>query len=136
MAPDDDDKRVKDIIGEASLADLQRWFGLPSFQDLDDKVVAAPEDTEDPGVKAVREQRAKAIAAGDPVLLESIHARCERAWSLITFEALIDVHVDADLPFYDQTMVDRLAVVAEPREIERPEVIEEDLKERTPQALL
>lgn len=137
MAPDDDeDKRIKDVIGETSLADLQRWFGLPSLADLAEQAAAPPQKTEDPGVKAVREQREKAIAAVDPALLAAIGARAEVAWGLIQFQATIESKVDLEMAFFNQAMLDKLSTIAEPREVERPEDIEDELKDRTPQALL
>jgi hypothetical protein len=133
MATDDDDKRVKDMLGETNLADLQRWFGLPSFTELAEqgKVAEVPEDP----YKEARERRERALAAVEPWFLAAIKHRHEYAWSLLEFEATIDVKVRLDMELFDESMA-RSRATAEPREIERPEDIEENLAERTPQALL
>ena len=133
MGTDDDDKRVKDMLGSTSMADLQRWFGLPSFTQLaeEGKVAEVPEDP----YKEARERIAKAIAAIEPWFLEGIFARHEKAQTLLTFKPTIDLRVRLDMEMIDQAAaVGRTA--AEPREIERPADIEDDLRDRAPQALL
>jgi hypothetical protein len=135
MVPDDDDKKVKDMLGETSLADLQRWFGLPSFTELEEKGIEPPAP-EDPDIIAIRERRARALAAIEPWFLDALNTRAETAWGLIRFAPLIDVKVRLDMAVMDHAMVEGLRAVAEPREMERPESIEEDLRDRTPQALL
>ena len=134
MATDDDDKRVKDLLGETSLAELQRWFGLPSYTELEEQGKVAEVPAEDP-YKEVRERREKALAAIEPWFLEGIFRRHEKPWSLIQFKAMIDVKVRLDMELFDESMATARAA-AEPRERERPEDIEDDLKDRTPQALL
>jgi hypothetical protein len=135
MVPDDDDKRVKDLLDEATQADLERWFGLPSFEQLAEEQPPAP--AEDPEVAAVREQRAKAIAAVDANLLERIIDRVERRpEQLLEFEPIIDVHVDPEIAQFDHQMADNVATFAEPREVEISDELKDDLKECTPQALL
>jgi hypothetical protein len=135
MAPDDDDKRVKDLLDEATQADLERWFGLPSFEQLAEAPPPAP--AEDPEVAAVREQRAKAIAAVDANLLERIIDRVERRpEQLVGFEAIIDVHVDPEIAQFDEKMADNVATFADPREVEISDELKDDLKDCTPQALL
>lgn len=136
MAPDDDDKKVKDMLGETtSLADLQRWFGLPSFTELEEKGVE-PAPVEDPDIIAIRERRARALAAIEPWFLDGLNDRAEKPWSLIKFKPIIDVKVRLDMEMVDHGMIAGLRVIAEPRELERPESIEDDLRDRTPQALL
>jgi hypothetical protein len=134
MAPDDD-KRVKDLLDEGTQADLERWFGLPSFEQLAEEQAPAP--AEDPEVAAVREQRAKAIAAVDANLLERIIDRIERRpQTLVKFEAIVDVHVDPEIAQFDEKMADNVATFADPREVEISEELKDDLKVCTPQALL
>jgi hypothetical protein len=136
MVPDDDDKRVKDLLDQATQADLERWFGLPSFEQLAEQQAPAPAG-EDPEVAAVREQRAKAIAAVDPQLLASIlHRIEERPEQLLELEQLIDVHVDPSIAQFDEAMAANIATFAEPREVEISDELKDDLKECTPQALL
>ncbi|MBL9016902.1 MAG: hypothetical protein JNL83_22125 [Myxococcales bacterium] len=134
MATDDDDKRVKDILGEASMADLQRWFGLPSYTQLEEEGKADELPADDP-YKEARERRERALAAIEPWFLGAIEARAEKPWTVLTFKPLIDVKVREDVAMFDASVaVARLA--ADPREVERPEDIEESLNECTPQALL
>lgn len=150
MAPDDDPKqppepRVKDLLGERTLEDvvdettrreLERWFGMPSFEQLaeEGKPAGPPED---PEMIAVRERREKALAAVDPALLERIHVRTEvEPEKLLRFEANLEVHVDPDVALFDAAMVERVAQIADPREVEISDDLRDDLKECVPQALL
>ncbi len=135
MAPEDDDRKVKDMIGTTSVADLQRWFGLPSFTELEEegKQAAVPED--DP-YKEARERRERALAAVETWFLDALARRAEKPWGLIKFKQIIDVHVRLDMALVDASAAESFRGAAEPREIERPEVIEDQLRERTPQALL
>lgn len=135
MATDDDDKRVKDVVGEMSLADLQRWFGLPSYTQLEEEGKTAALPPDDP-FKEAREQRDKALAAVEPWFLAALHRRHEYAWShLLTFEQIIDTKVRLDMELFDEDMANT-RTTAEPREMERPQDIEDELKDCAPQALL
>ena len=134
--------KVKDLLdGGASLADvvdaktraeLERWFGLPSFTELAEKGVELPED---PQVARVREQRAAAIAAVDPGMLEAHRRRVEI--ELVAPRPEVALHVKPTLALIDLDRIEALHVaIAEPRQIELPPQLEDDLKECTPQALL
>lgn len=127
-------KPLEEMVDAATAAELARWFGLPSFQQVDEGEVKLP--AEDPEMLAVRERRAKAIAAVDPALLEAHRRRVEATEGLLKFEATIDVCVDLDLPLFDADMAERRSGLAEPREVERPEDLSDALAECTPQALL
>ena len=80
-ANDDKDVRVKqlldgkasleDVVDAATQAELQKWFQLPSFQQVAEQA-GAPVDAE---LEEVKQRRAKAMAAVDPALLDRIHAR-------------------------------------------------------------
>jgi hypothetical protein len=134
MAPDDDDKRVKDLLGSTTQADLERWFSLPSF----DQVADAPKPAAvvDEEMEQVRARRAAATAAVDRALLARIIYRVEEhPETLIEFRQTIDVIVK-DMALFDETMVDKGFSIAEPREVEIPEALRDDLKDCTPQALL
>jgi hypothetical protein len=143
MAPDDSDPKVKDllsgtqlddVVDEATRRELEKWFALPSFDQLGQQGEAVPED---PELVAARERREKAIEAVDPGLLEFLRVRYEdNSETLIKFEAKLDVHVDPGIALLDLAMLDRVHSVADPREVERPEAISDDLKDVTPQALL
>ena len=143
MATDDDneprakellDRPLEEVVDEATRAQLARWFGLPSFQQVEEGEVALP--VEDPEIVAVRERRQKAIEAVDPRLLDSHRARYEKAWSLLEFEATLETVIDPDLALFDYAMAEGRMQIAEPREVERPEDISDQMEENTPQALL
>lgn len=137
MAPDDDipdDRTAKQLIDEGTQADLERWFGLPSFDQLAAAAKPEAEPDESPAVKAVRERRAAAIAAVDPAMVDRHHARIERAEALVTFRCEIESRIDPSIARLDLRMIERQ--VAEPREIVIHEQLIDDLKECTPQALL
>ena len=136
--PDHGDRKVKDLLDAATRAELERWFGLPSFEQLADRGLhpTPPEPPEDPEVAAVRKRRSEAIAAVDPALLEAHRLRVESPDELIKPRPPVTLHVDPSISRLDQAMVDRLGSIAEPRQIERPEEVTDDLREATPQALL
>lgn len=135
MSTDDDDKTVKEMIDAATRAELERWFGLPSIAQVEEQAKAnAPE--EDPDVVAVRERRQKAIEAVDPAMVEAHRRRMEAPDTLIRFRALIDVRVNPDFALLDHSMIDRGSSIADPREVEIPEQLRDDLRDCTPQALL
>lgn len=134
--PDNDDKKVKELIDTATRADLERWFSLPSFQQLADLNKPPPEPLENPDIAAVRKRRAEATAAIDPALVEAHRKRTDPPEDLIRFKALIDVCVDPSIARFDAAMIDRQHTIAEPREVEIPPLLYDDLKEATPQALL
>jgi hypothetical protein len=130
-----DDKKVKDLLDAATRAELERWFGLPSFEQLAD-AGKRPEPPEDPEISEVRKRRADAIAAVDPAMLEAHRRRVEPPPDLLKFKISIGVRIDPELALFDHTMVDRMRATAEPKELERPGDISDELEECTPQALL
>jgi len=137
MPPDDsDDRKAKDVLADeldpASRADLERWFGLPSYQELEDKGQPA----EDPDIVAVRERRQKAIAAVDPAMLEAHRRRTEPPDDLIRFSPDIELRIDPSIARLDMAMVERQAAVADPREVEISDELRDDLRDCTPQAIL
>jgi hypothetical protein len=85
---------------------------------------------------AAIKRRAEAIAAVDPALLEAHRRRVEPRADLIKFHASLEGRVDPDLAILDLSMIERRHSIAEPREVERPEGLQDDLRECTPQALL
>src|SRR5688572_483859 len=132
MAPDDDnpdDKKVKELLDAATRAELERWFGLPSFQQVEEKRPPPPPD-EDPEVAAVRERRQKAIAAVDPALLEAHRRRTEPDESLyFKIDRDIDLQIDMQFGLVDHAMIERQLVIAEPREVEISDELKDDLKD-------
>jgi hypothetical protein len=129
----DGGKSMADVVDLATQRELQKWFDLPSFE----QVRARQPIAEDPELVEVRERRAKVCAAVDPALLESIHVRTE-----VTPETLlrntfhVDIHVDPSILQFDIDAAERQLKHAEPREVEISEELRDDLKDCTPQALL
>jgi hypothetical protein len=139
--PDDDDLKVKQLLeGRGPLdpstqADLDRWFGMPSAMQLEEEgKQAGPADDAD--MAATVERRERALAAVDPDLLEQLRVRTDDRPNPIVFKPTIEVVIDEKTAFFDHGMLDRMMVIAEPREVEIPEALTDDLKECTPQALL
>ena len=142
MAPDDDDddRKVKMMLDAATQADLARWFGLPSFTQVEEEALKAPEHVSPelaPAVAAVVERRNEAIEAVDKALLEAIYARHNvDPKDLFVFQQELDVHIDEDFGAIDEVLVAKTSSIAEPREVELPDALIDALKECTPQALL
>lgn len=129
-----DDQKVKDFIDAATQAQLEQWFGLPSFDQAAD---APPATSEDPDVVATRERRAAAIAAVDPALVEAHRRRVEVDEArLFYYKPDIVLTIEKPCGLLDQELLDRQASIAEPREVEISEELRDDLKDCTPQALL
>jgi hypothetical protein len=136
MSTDDEDLKVKQLLEPASEADLERWFSLPSFQQLADQPPPAPAVV-DEEMQAATDRRQRALAAVDPALVENIRVRTqERPETLLKFKATIDVRVDTQFGLLDEGMIDRAYSIAEPREVEISEELRDDLRDCTPQALL
>src|SRR5690242_17300358 len=138
MAPDDEPK-VKDLLEGRSLSEvvdaatqreLERWFGLPSFQQVAEQ---SPDDAE---LEAMRERERQVTAQVDKRLLASIEHRAFRGDELVMFESTVDVRVDPGVMLFDPALTDAVAAIAEPREIERPDDVSDAMKECAPQALL
>jgi hypothetical protein len=126
---------VRQLLDAKTQAELERWFGLPSFQALADQGQPPPPE-EDPELVAKREQRDRAIAAVDPALLEAHRRRVESCDSLIRFQAVIDVRIKLSMTRIDLAHIERKVEVAEPREIDIALEMRDDLSECTPQAIL
>ena len=122
---------LDDVVDAAARAELEKWFGLPSFTELAEK----GEVIEDPHVARIREQRALAIAAVDPAMLEAHRRRVEV--ELLPARPEVAVKVKPTLALIDLERIEAMHVaIAEPRVIDLPPQLEDDLKECTPQALL
>lgn len=138
MAPDDD-RKVKNVLDAATQADLERWFGLPSFTQVEEEAAKATEVTPqmDPAVAAAIERRNVALEAVDKALLDELYARHDvDPKDLFVFEQHLEVHVDEKFGAVDEELIARASSIAEPREVEIPESLTDALKECTPQALL
>jgi hypothetical protein len=143
MADNQDDKKVKDLIDAATRAELERWFKLPSFDQQQEQAQeqAAQPANETKAAKeaerlAIRKRYDAAIAAVDPAMLEAHHRRTAPLGEVSKFKPVIDVRVDPSIVQIDLALIERQHSVAEPRDFERPAFVEDDLQERTPQALL
>lgn len=136
MATDDDDPKVKEVLGQTSEDDLARWFSLPSFQQVEEEKqadAAAP----DPEREAIVSKRAKALENIDPELVKAIHLRTdENPIDLIYFKPNVEVHIDTNFGNIDQALIDKQLALAEPRIYELPPELQDELNECTPQALL
>lgn len=135
----DDDRKAKDVIDAATQRDLERWFGLPSFTQLQEegKTAAEPSAAVDPEMAAAIARRDNALAAVDPALLEGIIARHDvKPEDVFVFEATLDVVVDQNFGAIDEALVARASSIADPREYELTEELKDDMRECTPQALL
>jgi hypothetical protein len=132
---DNDDKTVKQLLDAGTRADLERWFGLPSFEQLADegKTVEPPED---PEFIAVRKRRAEAIAAIDPALVEAHRRRTDIAPDLFKISPTMNLVVDPSITRLDLPRLERQNAHLEPRQVEIPPSLEDDLRNCTPQALL
>jgi hypothetical protein len=147
--PDDprDEPRARDIAAAKSTADLEEklapetiaqlaaWFGLPSFQQLEEEragqaVVESEHDVER------RELREKIDAAVDHALLARIESW--RGAGDAMFDELVppELHIADDIRASDSGFADRLGVLGEGRTMEPPRWIEEELSDNTPQAVL
>lgn len=134
--PDDDDRKVKDVLDASTRAELERWFGRPSFEQLAERGALPQAPLEDPEIAAVRKRRDEAIAAVDPAMLEAHRLRVEPPHDLIQPRPPVKLNVDPGIARFDQAMIDRWNGIAEPRQVERPGELDDDLRECTPQALL
>jgi len=134
MAPENIDPKVKELIDAATAAELEKWFGLPSFQELADR--GTPILEEDPEVARVRERRDQAIAAVDPAMVEAHRKRTDRCDDLLQFHAVIELRIDPSVALLDLAMIERRHTIAEPREVEISEELKDDLRDCTPQAIL
>lgn len=138
----DDDRKVKDMIDAATRAELERWFGLPSFDQVAEeqakeqaKEQAVVGALADPEVQRVAKQREAALAEIDPALVAAIYARTDDHHDrIIQFRPSLEVHVKEDFGVVDEALIEK--AVAEPREYELGDELREAMQECTPQALL
>lgn len=113
-----------DNIDPDTLAELQRWFGMPSAMDL-------PEPEPTPEHVARRDE---ALAAVDPEFLTYLHRIANRV-PLMMEEPHLELRAKED----HSTIPERFSAAAnigEPREVEISYLLSDDLKECVPQALL
>ncbi|MEO7736308.1 MAG: hypothetical protein ABIY55_35445 [Kofleriaceae bacterium] len=127
----DDNRKVKDLLDPAARAELERWFGLPSFEQVADGSAKLAPPPDDPAIAEYHKRVAEALAAVDPVLLAGYERRMELAGAMIK---PVPPHVVPTIGLLDLAMIAR--TVADPRDYERSPDVEDHLSECTPQALL
>jgi hypothetical protein len=135
------DLRAGDLVGKtaaqleeeldpATVAQLARWFGLPSFTELAEQREESQEELE------TRERLEQLEAAVDPALVARLRARDHAGDELIRLTGEVTIHVETPIERLDASFVQRFGAIADPREVEIPYQLEDDLRECTPQALL
>jgi hypothetical protein len=134
---DNDDKKVKDLLDAATQADLARWFGLPSFEQLAEQGgTPSPPSNEDPEFAERRKRQNEALAAVDPAWLDAFDRRITALRDVVKPLPPLEMHIDPAIARFDHAMLEQRSSIAEPREVERPSDLSDALAERTPQALL
>lgn len=131
----DPSQPLEQFVDAATAAQLERWFGLPSFVQVAEGEVELVQ-TEDPGVAAVRERRMQLVHEIDPELLAAIEKRTTPREDLIKFAATIEP-IDTTIALIDSSFTESRGSISEERLYDQPEDIEEALRrQNTPQALL
>lgn len=137
MTDDDSkDQKVKALVEDPTMiAQLEAWFGRPSFAQVEAGEVSAPAgEAIDPEVQALQDRRKRVLDEVDKKLLASIESRITPPDDLIKFTATIEPR-DKAIALFDTTFSENRAI-AEERWYERPEDIRDALEENAPQALL
>lgn len=131
----DQGKPLREIVDEVTAVELERWFGLPTYQQVTEGEVKLEE--EDPDMVAVRERRNKAIEAVDPAWVEAHRRRTDGPLDdLLKFKSTINFRIKEDVSLINLAMIESKLQISEPRERQRPEDISEQLEDNAPQALL
>jgi hypothetical protein len=120
----EDPKGHSDALDADTLAELQRWFGLPSAMDL-------PPPEPEPEQLTRREE---ALAAVDPAFLSYLHRIANRV-PLMMEEPSLELRAKETLATTPERFT-AAANLGEPREVEISYLLTDDLKEVVPQALL
>jgi hypothetical protein len=153
MPPPDDDadateRRARDVVAASdeldaeTKADLARWFGLPSFEQVQEEEAAARASAaarrpaEDAELRARLEAQARATAAIDPALVDALHGRGARIQRLLRIQPPPAPTLDPSISALDPVMLARANAVAEPRELEMAQWVAGSMSECAPQAVL
>jgi hypothetical protein len=118
-----DPKTHGEALDAATLAELQRWFGMPSAMDLPPE--PAPEQLS---------RRDAALAAVDPAFLGYL-GRVEARLPTMMEEPSVELRANVNL-FTTPEQFAAAGKLGEPREIEVSYLLIDDLRECVPQALL
>lgn len=134
---DKNDKKVKELMDGATRADLERWFGLPSYEALAEQGVHPEPPPEDPRSAERRKRQDAALAAVDPALVEAHRCRTDKLAQTMKPVPEVALHVDLSIVQLDTAMIAQRGAIAEPREVVRPRDIDDAVRDDcTPQALL
>jgi len=134
--PNDNDKKVKELIDGATRAELARWFGLPSYEALAEQGVHPEPPPGDPKSAERRKRQDTALAAIDPALVEAHRRRTDALAGTIKPLPEVTLHADPSIMQLDTAMIAQLGAIADPRELVQPPDLEDALRDCTPQALL
>ena len=131
------DKKVKELMDGATRADLERWFGLPSYEALAEQGVHPEPPPEDPRSAERRKRQDTALAAIDPALVEAHRLRTDKLAQTMKPVPEVALHIDLSIVQLDTAMIAQRGAIAEPREVVRPRDIDDAVRDDcTPQALL
>ena len=120
----DDPMAHGEALDAATMAELQRWFGLPSAMDL-------PPPEPEPQELSRREA---AMAAVEPAFLEYLHRHAARV-PLMMEPPHLELRAKEDHVTIPERF-EAMGKLGEPREVEVSYLLTDDLKECVPQALL
>jgi hypothetical protein len=134
--PNDNDKTVKQLIDSGTRADLERWFGLPSYEALAERGIHPEPPAEESSYAERRKRQDAALAAIDPALVEAHRLRTDRMADPLALPLEVALHLDPDIVQLDTAMIAQYSAIAEPRDVVRPSDLEDALSDCTPQALL
>lgn len=124
---------LEELVDPATAAQLERWFGLPSFAQVEAGEVKL---VEDPEVVAIRERRQRLAEEIDPAFLAALDKRYTLPEGTFKFVPEIEPF-NTRMALFDATryLVEG-DVLPEERTYDTPEDIYDALKENAPQALL
>jgi hypothetical protein len=133
----DPSQKLDDLVDAETAAQLERWFGLPSFTQVEEGevVLAAPPPVVDDAYAEVRERRKKLLAEVDVELVARIEQRHVPREDLFIFKANIEPY-EGKINLVDLDDIERRGAIVEERWIQRPGDIVDALDENAPQALL
>lgn len=138
--PNDNDKQVdqtvKQLIDSGTRADLERWFGLPSYEALAEQGIHPEPPDEDPRFAERRKRQDAALAAVDPAMVEAVHRRAERMADVLKPPLEAALRIDPGILQLDTAMIAQQSAIGDPRDVERPPDLEDALRDCAPQALL
>lgn len=128
---------LDEVVDAATAAELEKWFGLPSFQEVKEReAAAAAAAAADPELVETLERQANAIAAVDPEFLAAVLRRIAHYDDRLELRMSIVLHVGRSIALFDPSMADRGFMMGQPHEVEISEELKDALEECSPQALL